>query len=304
MKADALACALIFTIGCGSQDKQTFCVPGQEAACNCIDGSEGSQRCKQDGSGYDECVCQKPLGELCAQPDECYTNFCADGVCCDAACDGVCLKCDMPGAKGHCAVIPATTDPDDECGRCAICTGTVLNAGCSKVPAGQDPLGECSPGRACDGRGECRLLDGETCQSDAECIGGSCMEGKCGQAGTEAWRFEASDEIAGAPSLATDGTIYFGDGSGVLYALSAAGAEKWRFPAGGAIRGSPAISREGVIYFGSDDKNLYAVGADGTVYIGTSRGVLFAIRGSGGPCQACPWPGYQHDPRHSGNAAE
>jgi hypothetical protein len=56
------------------------------------------------------------LGAKCASTSECSAGqTCADGVCCESACDGVCESCNQPGAAGHCNPIPAMTDPDMEC---------------------------------------------------------------------------------------------------------------------------------------------------------------------------------------------
>lgn len=36
----------------------------------------------------------KANGELCGAAQECKSKFCADGVCCNAACTGPCLSCE------------------------------------------------------------------------------------------------------------------------------------------------------------------------------------------------------------------
>jgi outer membrane protein assembly factor BamB/PKD repeat protein len=78
---------------------------------------------------------------------------------------------------------------------------------------------------------------------------------------------------------------------------------KWTFTTGGAIRSSPAIGADGTIYVGSDDGRLYAIkpngnlrwsynlgdlvpsspaiGSDGTVYIGCWNGNYYAINPNG-----------------------
>jgi len=78
---------------------------------------------------------------------------------------------------------------------------------------------------------------------------------------------------------------------------------KWKFKTGGAIHSSPAIGPDGTIYVGSYDGNLYAlnpdvrpkwkfqtgdqirssaaVGSDGTVYIGSWDGYVYAIEPDG-----------------------
>ncbi|MDY6953860.1 MAG: PQQ-binding-like beta-propeller repeat protein [Thermodesulfobacteriota bacterium] len=81
------------------------------------------------------------------------------------------------------------------------------------------------------------------------------------------------------------------------------GAEKWTFRAGSEVTSSPAIAPDGTIYVGSDDGCLYAIsshgtqkwrfktggsiisspaiGPDGTVYVGSGDGRLYAINHDG-----------------------
>ncbi len=54
-------------------------------------------------------------GEACAQPAQCGSGYCTDGVCCDSACTGVCESCAVVGALGHCSAVPSGLDPDSEC---------------------------------------------------------------------------------------------------------------------------------------------------------------------------------------------
>ncbi len=60
----------------------------------------------------------------------------------------------------------------------------------------------------------------------------------------------------------SEGTVYFGTGSGTFYALDKqTGKEKWAFKTGGVIHSSPAIAY-GNVYFGSWDTYLYALNAE------------------------------------------
>jgi hypothetical protein len=38
--------------------------------------------------------------------DECASGFCANGVCCDSACDGACESCNQPRTTGQCTPLP------------------------------------------------------------------------------------------------------------------------------------------------------------------------------------------------------
>lgn len=43
-----------------------------------------------------------PDGASCATPAQCLSGFCADDVCCNAACDDPTERCDLPGREGQC----------------------------------------------------------------------------------------------------------------------------------------------------------------------------------------------------------
>lgn len=84
---------------------------------------------------------------------------------------------------------------------------------------------------------------------------------------------------------------------------AAAGDKKWEFKTGDSILSSPAVGHDGTVYVGSDDGKLYAirtngtqkwafetggsvqsspaVGADGTTYVGSDDRTLYAISGDG-----------------------
>ena len=81
------------------------------------------------------------------------------------------------------------------------------------------------------------------------------------------------------------------------------GAQKWAFETGGSVVSSPAIGSDGTIYVGSNDGNLYAInptgslkwtfqtggavhshpaiGSDGTIYVGSWDHYLYAINPDG-----------------------
>jgi outer membrane protein assembly factor BamB len=100
--------------------------------------------------------------------------------------------------------------------------------------------------------------------------------------GTEKWEFtfgSGDGDTESSPAIGADGTIYVGSLNGNLYAVtdctgagtpiaacSGAGtaAEKWEFPTGDWVESSPAIGADGTIYVGSNDGNLYAVNSDGS----------------------------------------
>lgn len=80
-----------------------------------------------------------------------------------------------------------------------------------------------------------------------------------------AWIVQAGGPIVSSPAVAADGAVLFGSHDGRLYSVGRDGATKWMYATGDIIFGSPAVAHDGTIYIGSDDDHLYAVKADGTL---------------------------------------
>jgi hypothetical protein len=96
----------------------------------------------------------KGPGKTCADGTECLSKFCAQGVCCNSACNGTCQSCALPASMGVCGSVPnGAADPQ----------GTCQNAG----PA------TCDTDGACDGKGACRLYAAGT-----QCVAPSCALGQ------------------------------------------------------------------------------------------------------------------------------
>lgn len=96
-------------------------------------------------------------GEPCTLAEECSTGACADGLCCDLACDGVCVAC--------LATLTGGTD------------GT-----CAPIPVNEDPEGECGALAACDGAGVCKGNVGHACAQGADCLNNQCVDLVCCEA--------------------------------------------------------------------------------------------------------------------------
>ena len=139
---------------------------------------------------------KKPNGESCSVYNECNSGFCADGVCCNTACnDKLCQTCSelSSNGKGSCGYITGAQDPNNECttalpgqpGACQTtsCSGTGYSCGflatgeqnqpaCQKCSgASPDPVNytinskdedaenQCTgTGKYCDGSGICRQM--------------------------------------------------------------------------------------------------------------------------------------------------
>jgi hypothetical protein len=117
----------------------------------------------------------KSQGSACAATAECATGFCTDGVCCNVACQGACVGCNLAGHHGTCwPVAVGASDPRAicadqgvaSCGRTGACDGV---GSCQLYPLGA----VCAPGscldsvessaRTCDGLGTCSPAASHSC---------------------------------------------------------------------------------------------------------------------------------------------
>jgi len=122
------------------------------------------------------------------------------------------------------------------------------------------------------------------------------------------WSYLIGNTHMCSPAVGADGTIYIGSGARYLYAINPDGTEKWRYETDDTIWSSPALSPDGnTVYFGCCDMFLHAVNTsdgtgawtfpmyflnqstsaspavapDGTIYIGSNLGILYAISPAG-----------------------
>jgi hypothetical protein len=144
-------------------------------------------------------------GVRCEVNAGCRTGQCVDGVCCESACTGTCVACNVAGSEGRCLPVPDNLDPDNECdaepdtscGRDGACDG---KGACRKYREGI----ECAPrscqvateraASTCDGLGNCKAgatrpcapavciddVCGLGCVDDSKCTAGNfCDAGTC-----------------------------------------------------------------------------------------------------------------------------
>lgn len=160
--------------------------------------------------------------------------------------------------------------------------------------------------------------------------------------GTLKWAFPVPGEfdVRSQPSIAADGTVYFGTKGprGYVYAVNPDGTLKWRHDTsadascpgcGSDVYGTPAIGADGTVYAGNELSYLYAFNPDGTVlwkdngltglnegafgwsspaiaddgtlYVGTLYGRFLAVRTSSpGLSATAQWPRFHHGNRSQG----
>jgi outer membrane protein assembly factor BamB len=89
-----------------------------------------------------------------------------------------------------------------------------------------------------------------------------------GATGKVAWRFEVlANYVSHRADVARDGTTYFNDSSGFLYALTPKGALKWVYDGhGSGSQGPTVVGADGTIYFGTGSQSaIHAINPDGTL---------------------------------------
>jgi hypothetical protein len=156
-------------------------------AAGAVGGSAGQGGASQTGGFSGGAgtggVAGKALGTTCANGTTCSSGFCADGVCCDAACDRVCEQC---SSAGTCQMTP----DDSSCGtvdcpsdtvcsdyatslttnRCSARGACKTANACPFVPAasGTYCAGTSAP-LFCDGAGSCDQPPTVSCGGDSAC---------------------------------------------------------------------------------------------------------------------------------------
>ncbi|HEY0708400.1 MAG TPA: hypothetical protein VGG33_16455, partial [Polyangia bacterium] len=119
----------------------------------------------------------KPLGARCGCNEECSSNQCVDGVCCNSACTGTCQACNVAGRAGTCSPLPDGAAP--------VVPGQCL--GEAAATCGLDGL--------CDGRGACRRHPDGTVCDEGRCDGNQIVDVKACAGGS----CQASGSIGCAP---------------------------------------------------------------------------------------------------------
>ena len=107
-------------------------------------------------------VCLQPIGASCTSASMCVTGFCVDKVCCNTACSGACMACDMTGSLGTCAQMPACgQEPQPLGGACTSASGCASGFCVDGVCCNTACAGACM---TCDATGSAG-----TCTQTASC---------------------------------------------------------------------------------------------------------------------------------------
>ncbi|NUQ01657.1 MAG: PQQ-like beta-propeller repeat protein [Armatimonadetes bacterium] len=132
--------------------------------------------------------------------------------------------------------------------------------------------------------------------------------------GRERWRFATEGSLIASPTVDAQGNVYFNSYDGGLYSVDPSGRQRWVFRTFTPSSSSPTLGAGDRVYFGADSHAVYSIDAtngkllwkvptaayvtssaviapDGTLYIGSNDGYLYAIRSdSHGLAPGAPWP--------------
>ena len=116
------------------------------------------------------------LSNPCSTDAQCATGICADGKCCDRACNGQCEACDVKGSEGKCSLVTGTPHaPRSICpgdGSCAgKCNGS--STACTFADA-KTICGAACDGK-CNGAGTCNGSSGSACPNGFACGATACL---------------------------------------------------------------------------------------------------------------------------------
>lgn len=170
--ADANACNGTVANPCGAYPS-SVCTGGTAPACATSCPTVGGTAACDPGavctSGTPN-TCQSPggPGNPCTVTNECQAGLtCAQGVCCQTACDGICNRCDTSG-NGTCTPVPNGQDPF------SACNGFPAGQGCednyfsgfgganNDICYRKQPL--TAAAHVCNGTGQCRT-QAQSCPS-------------------------------------------------------------------------------------------------------------------------------------------
>lgn len=161
--------------------------PGVCASCG-VDADCGAAAFCKDKT---TCVSLGKLGDLCMTNNACGSGFCADGRCCNTACDGTCVACSKEksgGKDGECTVFKQGADKEFDCvDSKPVTCGPATDKGCSGAPL--DASGTTSSCEVWDATTACITASCDTVKNEqtaaASCDGkGACpmpQKTGCGQ---------------------------------------------------------------------------------------------------------------------------
>jgi hypothetical protein len=170
------------------------CQPGTQSLCTpyvcgangaCLGSCATNNDCVSPNTCNASACGKKSDGASCTTGAECVHGNCNQSTCCATACTGTCQSCALTGSLGTCKVVPAGTDPLNQCADqgAASCgtDGTCDGSGaCRKYGAGtvcvaaMCSMSSFTPARTCNGTGTCNTAGATSCGRFV-CNGSGCL---------------------------------------------------------------------------------------------------------------------------------
>jgi hypothetical protein len=176
------------TLTLASRCQAGVCQPTSGLPCDpYVCDSKAGNACLRTCTGNADCgsgnICnvstgscgKTPVGVSCTTNDDCNSNLCQQGICCQTACTDLCMSCAVPQGEGKCTAVPAGNDPLNQCAPSAAST--------------------CGADGFCDGKGACEIYSKATVCKDPTCTAG-------GAVGTAAARCDGMGTCAAAAAIA------------------------------------------------------------------------------------------------------
>jgi hypothetical protein len=123
---------------------------------------------------------KKTQGAACGGATDCLPGlFCVDGYCCNAACDGQCQACDLPGQEGSCNTVMSGPVHGSRM-PCNDGAGSVCGGSCGGDPnsctytKAATVCGSACDG-TCDGQGNCSASKAGVCPGGYACGASGCL---------------------------------------------------------------------------------------------------------------------------------
>jgi hypothetical protein len=173
-----------YVVGSPPHGSRTACSPflvcGAGGVCTTTCASDAACATTaycDSGAASPTCVARKSNGAACAGSNQCTSGNCVDGVCCDLACAGQCVACDVAGSVGTCS--PVTGVPHGARGACPAFGYACAGGSCATT---------CTADNQCDGTHYCagggpscvaKVGLGTACTSASQCASGFCVDGYC-----------------------------------------------------------------------------------------------------------------------------
>lgn len=181
------------------------CSPASATSCAgsliCATNSTCKTSCATDadclvGNACTAGVCggKKGVGTACSANNQCQSDSCVDGFCCESACTGKCVACSRAKtgvADGYCRDVTTGTDPDNDCAvdntnPCGL-DGTCGSGGACRFQPASLSCGTASctgqgtytPKGTCDGAGTCQAGTPGQCAGHMPCASATTCATTC-----------------------------------------------------------------------------------------------------------------------------